>query len=63
MSNALTQYLDLYADNRELIDGHASAPLNARRAEALDVLRGYERDGLPRLGAYDSCAHGNHYSG
>lgn len=53
MSNALTQYLDLYADNRELIDGHASAPLNARRAEALDVLRGYERDGLPRLGSED----------
>lgn len=53
MSSALTQYLDLYAGNRDLLDGHASSALNGLRSEAADVLRGYERDGLPALGSED----------
>ena len=43
------QYLDLYRDNREVLEGHSVATLNACRAAAADVLaatelplRGYE---------------------
>lgn len=53
MSNALTQYLELYAEHRDMLERNAPAPLNARRAEALEVLRCYEHEGLPQLGSED----------
>lgn len=53
MSNALTQYLELYAEHRDMLERNAPAPLNARRAEALEVLRRYEHEGLPQLGSED----------
>ena len=41
---ALQQYIDLYREQREVIDRHAAAPLNALREEALQCI---ERNGLP----------------
>lgn len=39
MSNALTQYIELFEGNRELICSNSAAPLNAPREEALGLLR------------------------
>lgn len=38
--NALTQYIDLYNDNREVIDAGSAPLLNAQRPAALAALRG-----------------------
>lgn len=48
--NALQQYIDLYKDNREVIDSHAPAALNALRDDALKALDGAR---LPRKGSED----------
>ena len=45
--NALRQYIDLYKSNRQAIEAHAPAAMNALRAEALEVL---EQTHLPRRG-------------
>lgn len=39
MNNALKQYIDLYEQNRELIDKNASAPSNALRREAYRAVK------------------------
>lgn len=44
---AIDQYLQLFADHRELIDANGGAPLNAMRDAAADVLK---RVLLPRMG-------------
>lgn len=53
MSNALTQYVELYSHHRKLVEGNSPASLNGLRKRSLEVLRGYERDGLPALGSED----------
>ena len=53
MKSALNQYLELYADHKELIDSHSSAALNGRREEARRVVSRYAEEGLPALGSED----------
>lgn len=48
--SALTQYINLYNENREVIEGNSPAPLNALRAKALQALDGAS---LPRRGDED----------
>lgn len=48
MSNAITQYLSLYADNREAIDAHSAPALNALRDKAAEALR--SAGALPQKG-------------
>lgn len=46
--SALTQYIELYREHRELVDSHSSGVLNSLRPEALAEL---ERTTLPRKGS------------
>lgn len=46
--SALTQYIELYRDHRELVDGNSARVLNERRPEALKAL---ENMTLPRKGS------------
>ena len=48
--NALQQYIDLYREQRKLVERHAAAPLNALRPAALAALDGAR---LPRKGQED----------
>lgn len=48
MKDSLKQYLDLYSENRELIDRNSSNPINALRQQAADAL---EANGLPAPGS------------
>lgn len=52
--SALKQYLDLFAEHREVIDGNGAPVLNALRPEAQRVLEAME---LPREGSdnYENC--------
>ena len=50
MDNALTQYIDLYREHREVIESHAPAALNALREAACDTLL---HTTLPRKGQED----------
>ena len=43
MNNALTQYTDLYRENRQTIDNGSAAPLNALRPKALEALEAARR--------------------
>ena len=44
MKNAAQQYIDLFHQNRALIDSHSAPVLNSRREEAM---RDFEHLGLP----------------
>lgn len=44
MKNAAQQYIDLFHQNRALIDSHSAPVLNSRREEAM---RDFEQLGLP----------------
>lgn len=46
--NALTQYLDLYRNHRDIIDANSAEPINALRPEAFSIL---ENTTLPKAGS------------
>lgn len=53
MSNALTQYLELWRDHGALVEKGSPVAFNALRGKALEVLQRYEKEGLPKLGSED----------